>query len=348
MIEPISRKIVTTVSFDLRAPDWGTPANRLYGTALDMAAYADEIGVDRIGLMEHHGSDDGYLPQPFVMGGGVAARTRHVRLLLGAVILPLHDPVKIAEQIAVLDLMSNGRLNVIFGAGYVPFEFDMFKVSLRERGKRLDQGIDIILRALRGERFEADGRPVFVRPLPVQPPERIVMVGGGVEASARRAARFGVGFGPMRRELIAVYEAECRALGREPGLALSPSPRLPTYIHLSEDPERSWSILERHALHVVSAYAKWAAQEEHSSSPFQGLMNVEALRKSGLFGVWTPDQLVENAPLMETNGTLGFQPLVGGLPPEEGWKSLELLAKTLPRLKALESPAAGEVSAAAE
>jgi alkanesulfonate monooxygenase SsuD/methylene tetrahydromethanopterin reductase-like flavin-dependent oxidoreductase (luciferase family) len=325
--------VSVTVSFDMRAPAFGTPARALYAAALDMAAFADDFGADRIGLMEHHGSDDGYLPQPFVLGGGVAARTKNCGLLLGAVILPLHDPVKLAEQIAVLDLISGGRLKIIFGAGYVAEEFAMFNVSLRDRGKLLDRGIDIILRALAGERFEADGRPVFVRPLPVQRPQDIIMVGGGVEASAKRAARFGVGFGPMKRELLPIYQDECRKLGKEPGYFVSPSPKLPISIHLSEDPDRSWALLEPHALHVVTAYAKWAEAEDQSSSPFKGLMNPEALRKSGLFAVWTPDELVENIKLIEEHGTFGFQPLLGGLSPQEGWKSLELLKKTMPRLK---------------
>lgn len=84
----------------------------------------DEIGVERINLMEHHGSDDGYLPQPFTLAAGMAAVTTNVRFFLGAVLLPLHDPVLIAEQIAVTDLISNGRLNVILGA-------DTFRSSLR-------------------------------------------------------------------------------------------------------------------------------------------------------------------------------------------------------------------------
>jgi alkanesulfonate monooxygenase SsuD/methylene tetrahydromethanopterin reductase-like flavin-dependent oxidoreductase (luciferase family) len=327
--------IKTSVMFDMRAPDFGTPTQKLYAAALDMAAFADEIGVGSIGLMEHHASDDGYLPQPFVLGGGVAARTKNCRISLGAVILPLHDPVKVAEQIAVLDLMSNGRLNVVFGAGYVPFEFAMFKASLRDRAKLLDQGIEIILRALHGERFEADGRPIFVRPLPVQRPEDIILVGGGVEASAKRAARLGLGFSPMRPGLLEVYEAECRARGREPGRRYGPSPNMPLNIHLSEDPERSWAIMQEHALHVVTAYAKWAGEGKDSNSPFEGLFDREALRKSGLFGIWTPDELVTRAAQLGEHGTLGFQPLLGGLPPEEGWKSLELLKKTMPRLKAL-------------
>ena len=160
----------TAVLFDMRAPSFGAPIDRLYSAALEMAAFADEMGVSRVGLMEHHGSEDGYLPSPFVMGGGVAARTKRCRINLGAIILPLHDPVNIAEQIAVLDLLSGGRLEVILGAGYVPSEFGLFKTSLHDRGKLLDQGIEIILRSLRGERFTVDGREIFVRPLPIQPP----------------------------------------------------------------------------------------------------------------------------------------------------------------------------------
>jgi alkanesulfonate monooxygenase SsuD/methylene tetrahydromethanopterin reductase-like flavin-dependent oxidoreductase (luciferase family) len=211
----------------------------------------------------------------------------------------------------------------------------MFRVSLHDRGRLLDQGIEIILRALRGEKFEVDGRSVCVRPLPVQKPEDIVFVGGGVAASAKRAARFGVGFGPMRADLIPLYEEECRKLGREPGKYSRPCHRLPGIIMLSEDPERTWTLLEPHAFHVVSEYAKWAAQEENSSSPFKGLTTLDALRKSGMFAVWTPDELVANADKVEDRGTFGFQPLLGGFPPKEGWKSLELLKGVIPRLKAI-------------
>lgn len=323
--------------FDMRAPSFGTPAAELYAAALDMAGYADEIGVTSINLMEHHFSDDGYLPTPFVMGGGVAARTRSCRISLGAVILPLHDPVKVAEQIAVLDLMSNGRLQVIIGAGYVPSEFKGFGASLRERGKRLDRRIDIILRALRGERFEADGRPVFVRPLPVQRPEDILLVGGGVEASAKRAARFGLGFAPLRSDLLDVYDAECQRLGRKPGRKFGASP--PINIHLAEDPDAAWAQIKPHVAHVVEAYGKWADEEPDSNSPFKGLTDIDGLRQMNLFAVWTPDQLVEHAAGLDPLGTLSFAPLLGGLSPKVGWKSLELLGKTMPRLKALK-PAA--------
>lgn len=326
-------EIRTAAMFDMRAPAFGTPPAELYAAALDMAAFVDEIGVTTINLMEHHASDDGYLPQPFVMGGGVAARTKRCRLGLGAVILPLHDPVKIAEQIAVLDLMSNGRLMVTFGAGYVADEFAAFGVSLKDRGRLLDQGIDIILRALHGERFTApDGRPVFVRPLPVQQPEAIIAVGGGVEASAKRAARFGLGFSPLRADLLDVYDAECRKLGREPGAKFSPAGL--SNVHLTTDPDATWAKVMPHLKHVVAAYAKWAEAEPNSNSPFRGLLaNDEALKHCGIFNVMTPDQLVERAPqVVSDTGTVSFMPLLGGMPPKLGWESLELLKSVMPRL----------------
>jgi alkanesulfonate monooxygenase SsuD/methylene tetrahydromethanopterin reductase-like flavin-dependent oxidoreductase (luciferase family) len=332
-------EVRTSVLFDMRAPGFGTPAPRLYAAALEMAAFADQIGVSRVNLMEHHASEDGYLPTPFVLGGGVAARTKQCRISLGAVILPLHDPVKIAEQIAVLDLMSGGRLDVIFGAGYVASEFARFGVSLRDRGRLLDEGIDIILRALRGERFEVGGREVFVRPLSIQNPEDIILVGGGVEASAKRAARFDLGFAPLHQNLLPFYDAECRRHGREPRRKYGPSGA--GNIHLAEDPERTWSQLMPHLKHVVGEYAKWAEAEPNSHSPFKGLLTDDAaLRRSGIFTIWTPEELVAKAPsVVGSHGSLSFMPLLGGLAPEIGWKSLELLEKVMPQLRNSAAPA---------
>jgi alkanesulfonate monooxygenase SsuD/methylene tetrahydromethanopterin reductase-like flavin-dependent oxidoreductase (luciferase family) len=329
------RNIQINCSFDMRAPEWGTPTVELYQAALKMAAFVDRIGVDRIGLMEHHGSEDGYLPRPFTLAAGMAAVTERVRFILGAVILPLHDPVALAEEIAILDLMSNGRFNVIFGAGYVPSEFAMFQKSLGDRAKLMDKGIETILRALKGERFEADGRPIFIRPLPTRAPEDIILVGGGVPASARRAARFDVGFGPMRPEVVDIYLEECAKHGRPPREYWKPKPGMPLAIHLCEDPDQGWAAIERHAVHVITEYAKWAEQEgDASHSPFKGLTDPAALRQAGLFAAWTPEQLLARVGEMEDRQSIGFQPLLGGLSPDEGWKCLQLLEQTMPELKA--------------
>lgn len=329
------RDIQVTLSFDMRSPSWATPTSELYRTALEMAAFADEIGVERIGLMEHHGSDDGYLPQPFLMASAMAAVTKKVRFLLGAVILPLHDPVMIAEQIAIADLISNGRISVVLGAGYVPFEFAMFGKSLKDRAKLMDTGVETILRALRGERFETAGKPVFVRPLPLQQPEKIILIGGGVAATAKRAAKFDVGFGPMTDDLVPLYLKECAQLGRAPREYWHQNPGMPLSIHLCEDPEQGWAAIEKHAVHVISEYAKWADQGDNAQSPFKGMTDPTILRQVGLFAAWTPEQLLERVATMSDRTFIGLYPLLGGLAPTEGWKSLKLLEKTLPKLRAL-------------
>lgn len=329
------KQINISVSFDMRAPDWGAPRAALYKAAVEMAQFADRIGVASINLMEHHGSEDGYLPQPITLASAMAAVTQNVHFSIGALILPLHDPVMVAEQIAILDLISQGRCRVIFGAGYVPSEFAMFQTSTKDRAKRLDAGIEIILRALRGERFEFQGRPVFVRPLPTRDPADIIMAGGAVPASARRAAKFDIGLGPMNAETADFYLEECKRLGQKPRTFFRPVPGMPLGVHLCEDPEQGWHAIERQAVHVITEYAKWAEQEgDASNSPFKGLTDPAVLRQAGLFAAWTPKMLLEKLPSLPAHGTISFQPLLGGLAPEEGWKSLKLLEKTLPDIKA--------------
>lgn len=322
----------TMLMFDMRAPSFGASPRDLYAAAPEMAAYADEHGIARISACEHHGADDGYMPCNLLFLAALATRTKRVRLMTNALILPLHDPVKMAEQIAVTDLLSGGRLDVIVGGGYVPSEFAMFGVSLADRGRLLDEGLEVMIRALSGERFVMNGRPIFVRPLPLQKPHPPLLVGGGVKASAIRAARFGAGFVPLNVDLFEVYDAECRKLGREPGpkIVLGQA----WCIHVAEDPDKGWAELMPYAAHVVSSYARMAAEASNSSSPFDELVGDDAVRKSGLFHVLTPDQCVAYAQKCGARGyTMSVQPLIGGLPPEIGWRSLELFCtKVLPRV----------------
>jgi alkanesulfonate monooxygenase SsuD/methylene tetrahydromethanopterin reductase-like flavin-dependent oxidoreductase (luciferase family) len=325
--------VSTTVLFDMRGPEFGAKLPELYAAACEMVSYADQAGIDRVWIAEHHGAEDNYLPTPFILGGAFAARTKSIRVTLNAVILPLHNPVEIAEQIGVLDQISNGRLEVVFAAGYVKSEFDRFGVALADRGRLLDEGIALILRALTGERFEANGREVFVRPLPIQELETMFYAGGGVEASARRAARFNLGFVPMKRELFALYDAECARLGRPPGRKLGPYG--PISIHVAEDPEAEKAKLARHILHHGATYAKWAAEGSTGTSNYTGMEDPEVVWKSGRYPIVTPDECVALvAKLEETGASCVMQPLIAGLPPEIGWRSLELfVSAVLPRIR---------------
>jgi alkanesulfonate monooxygenase SsuD/methylene tetrahydromethanopterin reductase-like flavin-dependent oxidoreductase (luciferase family) len=317
----------TNIGFDLRAPDFGAPAPVIYAATLDMIAYADRHGIEKVDFQEHHQVPDGYLPTPFLMGAAAGARTGRIDIVLGAVLLPLHDPVEVAEQIAVGDLISGGRLRVILAAGYNPREFEAFGVALSERARRMDEGLDVILRALSGERFSYQGRPVFVRPLPSRPLEEVVFVGGGVPASARRAARLGLGMWPMRNEVIPVYEEECRRLGREPGRIMTNA----TAVHVTEDPERGWAEIAPHLLHLARSKASMSTDAASSSSPWHGVDSIEQLKARGMYDVLTPEQTVELA----RTRPICVQPLMGGLDPEIGWRCLELFAtRCVPQIQA--------------
>ena len=316
-----------TLSFDLRVPDLGTPPKEIYAAALDMCAYGDEARIPYVNIMEHHGAKDGYLPAPMVVAGAIAARTKHMRIIIAALLLPLHDPVEVAEQIAVADLLSNGRIDIVFGAGYVKSEFDMFGRNIKERGKALDEGIPIIQRALMGERFVANGRPIFVTPRPVQKPYPLLYAGGGVDAAAKRGARLGIGLMPMTPALVPVYLDECKRLGQKPGPIFTGL----NWLHVSDTPEKTRKELEPHLLHYCRSYAEFT-EGANSSSPFEGLTNMAAIEKSGLLNVVTPEQCAKLAlEARKMQGRFSIAPLIGGLSPKIGWKSLELLVeKVLP------------------
>jgi alkanesulfonate monooxygenase SsuD/methylene tetrahydromethanopterin reductase-like flavin-dependent oxidoreductase (luciferase family) len=320
-----------SLAFDMRVPDLGTSPTDIYGAALDMCKHVDGRGFDYAWVMEHHAASDGYLPSPLTMAAAIAACTKQIRLLAGVIILPLHDPVKVAEDIAVVDLISNGRLDVAFGAGYVPREFAMFNRDVHRRGQALDEGVPIIQRALAGERFQAGGREIFVRPLPVQKPVSILM-GGGVPATAKRAARFDAGLCPMTPAIVPIYHEECAKLGKKPGKIIANIAQ----IHVTEDPERTWHEIKPHVTQFVRSYAEFTEGAAQSGSPYEGMKEIDLamIKKSGILSLVTPDEavmLVQQADQMGAG--LSLHPLLGGMSPTLGFESIDLfINKVLPRI----------------
>jgi alkanesulfonate monooxygenase SsuD/methylene tetrahydromethanopterin reductase-like flavin-dependent oxidoreductase (luciferase family) len=319
-----------SLAFDMRVPDLGTAPTDIYAAALDMCKHVDGRGFDYAWVMEHHAASDGYLPSPLTMAAAIAGCTRQIRLLAGVIILPLHDPVKIAEEMAVVDLISGGRLDVAFGAGYVPREFAMFNRDIHKRGLSLDEGVPIIQRALAGERFKAQGREIFVRPLPVQKPVPILM-GGGVPATAKRAARFGVGLCPMTPTLVPLYKEECAKLGKTPGKIIANIAQ----IHVTEDPDRTWHEIKAHVIQFVRSYAEFTEGAAESGSPYEGMDQIDLamLKKLGILSVVTPDEAVKLVLEADQMGAgLSLHPLLGGMSPRVGFESIDLfINKVLPR-----------------
>ena len=149
--------------FDLRNPEIaGTTMAERYSAALDMAQWADGLDCMSISVSEHHGSPDGYLPSPIPMVAAMAARTSRSRFMIAALLAPFYDPLRLAEDLAVLDNLSNGRVDVIVAAGYVPDEFAMFDVPMSARASRVTETVHTLRAAFTGEPFEYRGRTVRI------------------------------------------------------------------------------------------------------------------------------------------------------------------------------------------
>lgn len=320
---------------DMRTADFGISTPRLAQLHLEQAEWADKLGIQTIQLPEHHGVPDGYNPSPFVLGAALAARTESIRFNLFALLLPLHDPVRVAEDAAVLDNICNGRLDLTIGLGWVPSEFAMLGVSIKDRAKRVEAGMEVLRRSFAGEEFDFEGRPVRVRPLPATPKGPRLFVGGGVPESARRAAWLGDGFAPAssdQAKLVAIYEETCRELGKEPGPVYDLSG--PQFLYVTEDPEAAWHKIAPFALHETNTYGKWADQTG-TYTAFHTIKDVDALKESGLYKVVTPEEAIAlGNSLFDRGMAMTINPSLCGLDEDFSWASLDLFArKVLPHLK---------------
>jgi len=326
---------VFMMRFDLRVPDGGAPPAELYRAALEMAAWGEEHGCLSVAVSEHHCSPDGYLPAPLVLAAAIAGRTTRLPVQVAALILPLHDPIALAEQMAVLDLVSGGRVSYVLAVGYRPEEYAAFGRDFASRGRRMDACLSALQRAFTGEPFEYEGRTLRVLPRPATPGGPPLLLGGGSPAAVRRAARFGLGMVTQGgvAGLAELYREECRKLGREPGFFIDPPADLVTSAFVAEDVDAAWERLGPYLLHDARMYASWLG--EGAAVSRSGATSVSELRAQGRpYAIFTPEEAVAT---IRQRGVLLTQPLCGGLPPALAWESLELLARRV--MPAVRSPA---------
>ncbi|HEX7266770.1 MAG TPA: LLM class flavin-dependent oxidoreductase, partial [Streptosporangiaceae bacterium] len=188
----------------------------LYQQALALAEDADAFGLDSVWVSEHHFVDDAYLPSLLPMCAAIAARTRRVRVGTALLLAPLHDPVRLAEDAAVVDLISGGRLVLGLGLGWRAEEFDGLGIPLASRVPRLLAAVEVLRQAWSGDLVRG-GRgarypDIPVRPLPAQPGGPPLWVGGLTEPAIRRAGRVADGF--MATEVTPDGLGEQAALAR--------------------------------------------------------------------------------------------------------------------------------------
>lgn len=319
--------------YDFRNPlHWERPFVELYDALLEQITYAEELGYDSVWLSEHHFLDDGYCPSLLPVAAAVAARTRRIRIGTSLVLLPLHHPLRIAEDAAVVDIISHGRFSLGVGLGYRLGEFEGFGASLAHRRSLMEEGVEIIKRAWADGPFSFQGRhfqmrDVNVTPKPVQRPGPPILMGALVEAATRRAARIADGLlltVPGRGQYDLAMST-LRELGRDPA-AFTLVGSLNLFV--SQDPDRDWEVIKEHALYRVNAYAQWFA--ESAGQPARPLTDADELRRSGQFVIGEPKAIIRaieryraEVPIHE----LCFWATMPGLELERGAASLELFAR---------------------
>jgi alkanesulfonate monooxygenase SsuD/methylene tetrahydromethanopterin reductase-like flavin-dependent oxidoreductase (luciferase family) len=323
-----------TMRFDMRAPEGGAPIGELYAASLEMAEWGESRGCVAVQVSEHHASPDGYLPAPFVLASGIAGRTRSLPIQVAALLLPLHDPIELAEQMAVLDVMSGGRVSYVCALGYRVEEYAMFGRDMKGRGRRMEDCLGALKRAFTGEAFDYEGRRVRVTPKPSTPGGPMLLLGGNSPAAVRRAARLGMGMVTQGGDptLEAIYREACREAGREPSLFVNPPSGSVASAFVARDPDRAWALMGPHLLHDARTYAAWMGGAGSISKSVAA--SVEELRaENGSYRIFTPEEAVAH---LRTTGIFLTQPLCGGLPPAFAWESLELLVgEVLPAAAAL-------------
>jgi alkanesulfonate monooxygenase SsuD/methylene tetrahydromethanopterin reductase-like flavin-dependent oxidoreductase (luciferase family) len=319
-----------TLRFDMRAPSWVGPAGDLYAAAIDMCAWAETRGALLAVLSEHHGAEDGHLPAPLILASAIAARTRSLAILLAAVTIPLWDPVRLAEEMSVLDLISRGRVSYAFGVGHRSQEYDHFGIDMTTRGQVADEILAVLGPLVRSESVEFRGRSVRVTPACGSANGPMVLIAGGSKAAARRAGRYGLGFVSQTAlpGLKEFYEGECRAHGHEPGIIQFPVPGAPTAVFVADDVDDAWEVLGPHLLHDAVTAASYRPHD-NSVASITRAHSVAALRdESGPYRIFTPDEATE---FVRSGRPLPLHPLCGGVAPDIAWPYLERAAAAAAR-----------------
>jgi probable F420-dependent oxidoreductase len=281
--------------YSLRNPaPWRRPDTEIYAGTLRQIAWAEQIGYDDVWLTEHHFCEDGHAPSILPLASAVAVATRRIRIGTSVLLLPLHHPVRVAEDAATIDILSNGRFDLGVGIGYRPQEFDGFGISVKTRGARVDEGLAIIRARWRGETVDFHGKYYQVKgatlaPRPVQDPMPL-WVGGFAPASARRAALLGdgyIGTGEMT-ELVRIYRETLAEQGK-PGPGRTAGGHF--WLITSKTPSRTFQQVAPHVLYQIRMYNQWLG--DAGQALFPEVTDPAQLAEMGILSVVTPAEATD-------------------------------------------------------
>ena len=293
----------------------------LLSAALELAHFADSRGVAAVSVDEHHVTGHGWSCNPVMVAGMLLARTSNIIASIDCALAPLWNPVRMAEDIAMVDAFSGGRLHTTVGLGYREIEYQTLGVDFDRRGALMDQALETMLTAWRGETGVVSG----TRTKPHPP----LYIGGGVRAMVRRAVRFGLPLSlPDHRPDLAGYYSElCREVGLRP-FVIMPAEVNRGMIYLHEDPERAWAEFGEHILWEAVTYGRWS-QATRSLMHLPGVQSLDEVRASGRYRFLTPDELIAEYRSAPDFGPITLHPLVGAMPGEAAWEAVRLLTDSV-------------------
>jgi len=322
--------------YDFRNPmQWRQPFETFYAQRLQQIAEAEDLGFTSCWLTEHHFCDDGYTPSPLVLAGAIGARTRAMQLGTNLMLLPLHDPVRVAEDAATLSLVTGGRFDLGVGIGYRQLEFDQFGRKISHRPSLVEEGIEIVRRAWSGKPVNFSGKRFEVGDLCVTPaPEHTpaILLGGMAPPAIDRAARVADGFLCTGGIGIDMY---AEALERHGKSMNDGSVVLGCWAIIAEDPEAEAAKVGEHVLYQANEYIKWGAFGPPDQTPL--FENAASAIENGLYELWDADMAVaELSKLVKTYPNIRdihFWAQFPGESVESGNARLRYIAeKVLPRL----------------
>lgn len=232
----------------------------LYSEMFRQAEFVDKAGFDSIWLTEHHFTDDGYLAAIMPTLAAIAARTTRVSIGTYVLLAPFYHPLRLAEDTATIDVISNGRLRLGIGLGYRGEEFASFQISRKQRLGRTLETIEILKRAWTGESFSFEGkyfqfRNVRVLPCPVSKPHPELLWGGMAPTAIKRGAELDLSFAcNLGQREVALYRDTLRQLGKDPADYSIVNSRI---VYVADTAEQAWADIEPGALYQAALYAKW-------------------------------------------------------------------------------------------
>ncbi len=353
---------------------WPTPhelcdpelAVRQLEAYLDQFALADELGFDWVACAEHHFSANSLSPNPSVVAGALSQRVRRARIAILGSLLPINNPVRVAEEFAMVDAFTGGRLvaGLLRGA---PYEYAVYNVNPAESRARYEEAWDLILRAWTEPRpFGWEGkhyhfRTVSIWPRPVQQPHPPIFCSGSSRESAEFAARKRVGVGlaftniPLAADAARYYRDRAAAAGWEP------TPEQIIYqapIYVADDDERAQTEIAPHLTYTTALMAPtlrvtrlaagagfFGARDAQINARFQTSVAreqehslAERVALGQLF-CGGPDSVVAQLQRLRAEVGAGVVNLIfqiGSLPPAATTRSIQLFAKeVLPRIRDL-------------